>query len=165
MYWTRQRWTNDWGLAGERTLIAGPVRRGRRSGIVAGIWIDWTELAVRHHRIEQGWALLPLLDWRRAGEDQQVDSLPLPLREQLATTAQKVSTTFELGARVREQMAARREPGDRDYYRSRAAWNQAVARFERAQADALRAGRLLATPWRPVLDADHPNQLPTSSAE
>jgi hypothetical protein len=104
---------------------------------------------VRQDRIEQGWAVLPLFDWRRVAEDQQIDSLPVNLREQLAITAQRIADTFEFGARVRERIAARGEL-EGDYYRSRAAWNRAVARFERTQADALRAGHLLATPWRPI---------------
>ena len=110
--------------------------------------LGW-ELAVRQDRIEQGWAVLPLFDWRRVAEDQQIDSLPVNLREQLAITAQRIADTFEFGARVRERIAARGEL-EGDYYRSRAAWNRAVARFERTQADALRAGHLLATPWRPI---------------
>jgi hypothetical protein len=65
--------------------------------------------------IEQGWTGLPLLDWRRSAEGQRIDSLPLHLREQLAITAQKVSGTLQLGARVREQMAAARSGPDRGY--------------------------------------------------
>jgi hypothetical protein len=108
--------------------------------------------------IEQGWAVPSLLNWRVA-EDQQVHSLPVNLRQQLAITAQRIAATFEFGAQVRERIAARNEP-ERDYYRSRAAWNRAVARFERTQAEALRAGRLLATPWRPIPDRTHQGKRP-----
>jgi hypothetical protein len=90
----------------------------------------------------------PLADWRRVSEDQRVDGLPAQLRERLAGTAERVARTFELGARVRAGMATRGGAGE-DHYRSRAAWNQMVADFERRQAEALRGGRLLAIPWRP----------------
>jgi hypothetical protein len=103
---------------------------------------------------ERGRAVAARWEWRRSAEDQQIDSVPAHLREASAITALKVSATFELGARVRERMAARSTP-DRGYHRSRAGWNRAVARFEREQADALRAGRLLPTPWRLVPGQAH----------
>jgi hypothetical protein len=71
-------------------------------------------LAVREDGIEQGRAVLPRHDWRRVAEDQQVDRLPVHLREELATTAQRLADTFELGARVGERMAARNPPGGCD---------------------------------------------------
>jgi epoxyqueuosine reductase QueG len=92
-----------------------------------------------------------LADWRQITEDREIDRLPVHLRQQLASTAERVAVTFALGAQVRERMAAG-SGRNVDYYRSRAAWNRAVADFERQQADALRAGRLLAVPWRPVVN-------------
>ena len=89
---------------------------------------------------------MPLADWRRRRQEQRV---PIQLRERLATTAELVAQTFELGAQIRASMAARGGPME-SYYRSRAGWNQMVADFERRQASALRDGRLLATPWRPA---------------
>jgi hypothetical protein len=111
-----------------------------------------------------GGAARQWLDRQRVAEDQQIGGLPAHLRERLATTAQSIAATFELAARVRERMAARSDP-EGDYYRSRAAWNRAVARFERRQADAIRSGRLLATPWRRVPDRAHRRQLPTGRTE
>ena len=110
---------------------------------------------MRQDGTEQGETVPLLFDRRRVAGDQQIDRLPEHLRERSAVTAQRIASTFELGARVREWMAAcsRREG---DYYRSRAAWNRTVAEFERTQADALRAGRLLVTPWRPVLARTQP---------
>ena len=90
-----------------------------------------------------------LADWRRAAQDQRIDRMPAHLRDQLASTAERVATTFELGARVRERIAARNGP-EADHYRLRAAWNRTVADFERRQAAALREGHLLAVPWRPA---------------
>ena len=88
-----------------------------------------------------------LADWRRASQDQQIDGAPAQLRHQLASTAERVAVTFELGASIRERIAARNGP-EADYYRLRAAWNRTVAGFERRQAAALRDGHLLAVPWR-----------------
>lgn len=97
----------------------------------------------------------PLADWRQAGEDQRIDAAPAHLRERLATTAEQVASTFAFAAQVRARMAGR-GGAEADDHRSRAAWNRLVADFERRQAAALRSGRLLATPWRPVPDArDH----------
>jgi hypothetical protein len=59
--------------------------------------------------------------------------------------------TFTLAARVRGWMAGR-DGADADYHRSRAAWNRAVADFERRQAAAIRGGHLLATHWHSVPD-------------
>jgi hypothetical protein len=75
--------------------------------------------------------------------------VPAQLRERLAVTAEMVARSFELGARVRATMAAG-GGANQTYYRSRAAWNEMVDDFERRQAEALRGGRLLATPWRRV---------------
>lgn len=50
-----------------------------------------------------------LLDWRRVAADQQIDSLPVNLREQLAITAQRIAATLEFGAQVRERIAAHSE--------------------------------------------------------
>jgi hypothetical protein len=91
-----------------------------------------------------------LADWRRATQDQLVDFVPAHLRSQLASTADRVALTFELGAGIRERIAARDGP-EAEYYRLRAAWNRKVADFERRQAAALRAGQLLAIPWRPTI--------------
>ena len=97
----------------------------------------------------------PLAGWRQAGEDQRIDAVPAHLRERLATTAEQVASTFAFTAQVRARMAGR-GGAEADDHRSRAAWNRLVADFERRQAAALRSGRLLATPWRPVPDArDH----------
>lgn len=98
-------------------------------------------------------------DWRRGTEDSQIDSLPVHLREMLASTAEQVAVTFERGAKVRERIAAG-SGLDVDHYRLRAAWNRAVADFERRQANALRAGRLLAVPWRPLADSAFDRQPP-----
>jgi hypothetical protein len=91
----------------------------------------------------------PLAEWRRVREHQRVDGAPAELRERMAATAERVASTFAFGAQVRVGMAPRGGPRE-DYYRSRAAWNQLVADFERRQAQALRGGRLLAIPWRSV---------------
>lgn len=97
----------------------------------------------------------PLADCRLAGEDQRIDAVPAHLRERLATTAEQVASTFAFAAQVRARMAGRGTAAADDH-RSRAAWNRLVADFERQQGAALRSGRLLATPWRPVSDArDH----------
>jgi hypothetical protein len=90
-----------------------------------------------------------LADWRRATHDQRIDRVPAHLRGQLASTAERVAATFELGARIRERIADRNGP-EADHYRLRAAWNRTVADFERRQAAALRDGHLLAVPWRPA---------------
>jgi hypothetical protein len=81
-------------------------------------------------------------------EDQRVDGLPAELRERLAVTAERVARTFAFEAQVRAGMATHRGAGE-DYHRSRAAWNQTVADFERRQAEALRGGRLLGDPMAP----------------
>jgi hypothetical protein len=96
---------------------------------------------------DPGWVGGPLADWRRVREDRRIDGVPAELRERLAVTAERVARTFEFGARLRAEVAARGGAWE-DYYRSRAAWNQLVADFERRQAEAIRGGRLLAFPWR-----------------
>lgn len=101
---------------------------------------------------EQARPLMRLADWRRVIEDRQIDRLPVQLRQSLASTAEQVAATFALGAQVRERIAAG-SGSNVEYYRLRAAWNRTVADFERRQADALRAGHLLAIPWRPVADS------------
>jgi hypothetical protein len=88
-------------------------------------------------------------DWPRANQGQRIDRVPARMRDQLASTAERVAITFELAARVRERMAARNGP-EADHYRLRAAWNRTVADFERHQAAALREGHLLAVPWHPA---------------
>jgi hypothetical protein len=90
-----------------------------------------------------------LADWRRATHDQRIDCVPGHLRDQLASTAERVAGPFEVGARIRERIADRNGP-EADYYRLRAAWNRTVAEFERRQAGALRDGHLLAVPWHPA---------------
>jgi hypothetical protein len=92
---------------------------------------------------------MSLADWRRLTSDLRLDRAPEDLRWRLASTAEQVAVTFELGARVRERMAAAGGPRA-DHYRHRAAWNRTVADFERRQAEALRSGRLLAVPWSPA---------------
>jgi hypothetical protein len=87
-----------------------------------------------------------LADWRRPTSDSRIDFVPTHLRNKLASTAERVAVTFELGARIRERIAAGNGP-EADYYRLRAAWNRTVADFERRQAAALRSGHLLAVPW------------------
>jgi hypothetical protein len=118
-----------------------------------GVWWeaddDSVELGVRDEGMKPGWAGRPLADWRGVRVDQRVDGLPAELRERLAGTAERVARTFAFGVQVRAGMAAW-SPAREDYHRSRAAWNQMVADFERRQARALRDGRLLAIPWRPV---------------
>ena len=73
-------------------------------------------VAVRNGGTDDGAAVPPLFDWRRSAEDQRIDSLPEHLREQLAATAQRIAATFELGAEVRERMAAGSQHA-RDYHR------------------------------------------------
>ena len=88
-------------------------------------------------------------DRRRATHDQRIAWVPAHLRDQLASTAERLAATFELGARIRERIADRNGP-EADHYRLRAAWNRTVADFERRQAAALRDGHLLAVLWRPA---------------
>lgn len=115
---------------------------------------------MRDDGMEPGWGGRPVADWRRVRVDQRVDGVPAELRERLAVTAERVARTFALGAQVRAGMAAGGGAGE-DYYRSRAAWNRLVADFERRQAQALRAGRLLAIPWRSVPRAAGSRQQPS----
>jgi hypothetical protein len=104
-------------------------------------------------------AALVLADWRRATKDQRIDRAPAHLRDQLASTAERVAVTFEHGARIRERIAAGNGP-EADYYRTRAAWNRTVADFERRQAAALRSGHLLSVPWRPATALPPPPRRP-----
>jgi hypothetical protein len=90
-----------------------------------------------------------LADWRRPTQKLRIERVPVHMSDQLAATAERVAVTFELGARIRERIAARIGP-EADYYRTRAAWNRAVADFERHQAAALQSGHLLPIPWRPA---------------
>ena len=92
---------------------------------------------------------MSLADWRRPTSDLRIDRAPADLRDQLASTAERIASTFELGARIRDRIAAVGGPRA-DYYRGRAAWNRTVSDFERRQAEALRSGRLLAIPWPPA---------------
>ena len=97
----------------------------------------------------------PLANWRRAAEDQRIDAVPAHLRERLATTPNRSPPPSPSPPRSAPGWPAAAVPRPTTN-RSRAAWNRLVADFERRQAAALRSGRLLATPWRPVPDArDH----------
>jgi len=48
---------------------------------------------------------MSVADRRRRTGDLRIDRAPAGLRHQLASTAERVSSTFEVGARVRDRMA------------------------------------------------------------
>jgi hypothetical protein len=98
---------------------------------------------------------VPLADWRRAAGERRIDAVPAHLRERLASTAERLALTFAFAAQVHARMAGA-SGAEAGHHRAYAAWHQLIADFERRQADALRDGRLLATPWRPVPDAPGP---------
>jgi hypothetical protein len=128
--------------------------------LVVGVWSlrarwECLELVVQTDRTEQARPSIRPADRRGVIEDRQIDRLPVPLRQRLASTAEQVAATFALGAQVRERIGAG-SGANVDYYRLRAAWNRTVADFERRQADALRGGgHLLAVPWWPVANSTH----------
>lgn len=79
--------------------------------LVVGEWSlrtrwECLELVVQTARTEQARPLTRPADRRGVIEDRQIDRLPVPLRQRLASTAEQVAATFALGAQVREQIAA-----------------------------------------------------------
>jgi hypothetical protein len=103
------------------------------------------------------WALLPLSDRRRVWKDQSIEHVPAELRERIATTAERVAHTFEVSAQTRERMAEQGGPWA-EHHRLQAARHRTLADFERRQAQALRAGHLLAAPWRPDTNGQEPRR-------
>ena len=103
------------------------------------------------------WAVLPLADWRRVRKDQTIEHVPAELRERIAATAERVAHTFELSAQTRERMAEQGGPWA-EHHLLQAARHRTLADFERRQAQALRAGHLLAGPWRPGANDREPGR-------
>jgi hypothetical protein len=101
------------------------------------------------------WAVLPLVDWRTLQKDHTVQHASAELRERIASTAERVAHTFELSAESRERMAEPGGPGA-EHHLLQAARHRTLADFERRQAQALRTGRLLATPWQPGTNGQKP---------
>ncbi len=98
------------------------------------------------------WGVPPLANWRRVREDQSIDHVSAELRERVAATAERLAHTFEVSAQARERMAGQGGPWA-EHHLLQATRHRTLADFERRQAQALRAGRLLAGPWHPGVNS------------
>jgi hypothetical protein len=114
---------------------------------------------VRDDGTFSNWAVLPLADWRSVRKDKPIDHVPAELRERVAATAERIAFTFEISAQARERMAEQGGPWA-EHHLLQAARHRTLADFERRQAQALRAGHLLAAPWRPGTNGQEPGHRP-----
>ncbi|HEX8861779.1 MAG TPA: hypothetical protein VGC06_22285 [Actinomycetes bacterium] len=103
------------------------------------------------------WAIPPLANRRRVRKDHSIDHVPAELRERIAATAERLAHTFEVSARTRERMAEQGGPWA-EHHLLQAARHRTLADFERQQAQALRAGHLLAGPWHPGVNSQEPGR-------